>query len=480
MKRLAALILWVGSAGLIAQSECPQPLDYDGDGAIVTSDLLNLLNFFGFVDADFDGIEDAIDNCISDQCGNCNGPGYDVILQEEVFTFDSVFLADVEEWFVYVTSVDIIDVGYCNFQIGCTDDAACNYSPEAIVDSGDCVWAIDIYADGCCDCDGVCFDDLDMDGVCDEQEVLGCTYASACNYDPGATEESGQCDFFSCAGCADSTACNWTPEAPVSIPELCQYPSNPYRDCFGECMNDANDNLICDEFEGCTDQEAMNYSATAVLDDGTCEYAFTCGQTILHEGESYLTTMIGDQCWFAENLRYLPAVSPPSQRDPDIARYYVYGYSGIYVDEAIQESSYSSFGALYNSTAMSSNTCPSGWKVPSTAEAEALIDYAGGTAFAGLTLKANGNDTIPWDGINSEGFTATPGGQLAGCGSYTTGFQDQGNRGVFWTSDLDRFGVSSNSDYVQIGLIGVGPGGGCCCSALGTQAASIRCIKDTE
>ena len=34
-----------------------------------------------------------------------------------------------------------------------------------------------------------------------------------------------------------------------------------------------------------------------------------CGAPVEHEGYSYATVRIGDQCWFSENCRYLPEVS---------------------------------------------------------------------------------------------------------------------------------------------------------------------------
>ena len=49
---------------------------------------------------------------------------------------------------------------------GCTDAAACNYSPSATLDDGSCT-----YPPGDnLDCDGNCLNDADNDGICDEDE----------------------------------------------------------------------------------------------------------------------------------------------------------------------------------------------------------------------------------------------------------------------------------------------------------------------
>ena len=77
---------------------------------------------------------------------------------------------------------------------GCMDALACNYSPEATNDDGSCVYPEDYV-----DCAGVCLNDADADGVCDELEVSGCMESNACNYAPLATDEDGSCDFCSCA-----------------------------------------------------------------------------------------------------------------------------------------------------------------------------------------------------------------------------------------------------------------------------------------
>ena len=46
---------------------------------------------------------------------------------------------------------------------GCLDPAACNYTEEATNDDGSCIYPVQYY-----DCDFICLNDMDDDGVCDE------------------------------------------------------------------------------------------------------------------------------------------------------------------------------------------------------------------------------------------------------------------------------------------------------------------------
>ena len=50
-----------------------------------------------------------------------------------------------------------------------------------------------------------------------------------------------------------------------------------FYSCDGTCINDENNNGICDEFEpsfGCTDEDALNYDSSANIENGTCFYEF--------------------------------------------------------------------------------------------------------------------------------------------------------------------------------------------------------------
>ena len=154
------------------------------------------------------------------------------------------------------------DDGSCEYT-GCTDASADNYDASANVDNGSCSWsgctnvaacnydAIANDDDGSCffnepgyDCNGVCLNDADGDGICDEFEVVGCMDENACNYNASATD-----------------------------PANCTYPIQEWLDCDGDCNLDSDNDGICDEFEqsGCTNPTAFNYNENATDDDGSCQ-----------------------------------------------------------------------------------------------------------------------------------------------------------------------------------------------------------------
>ena len=86
------------------------------------------------------------------------------------------------------------------------DETACNYDLNATGDDGSCTYAGAGY-----DCNGVCFDD-DGDGVCNFDEIEGCTDPTAFNYDSTATDEDGSC-ITEVLGCTDTAAANYNQDA---------------------------------------------------------------------------------------------------------------------------------------------------------------------------------------------------------------------------------------------------------------------------
>ena len=55
-----------------------------------------------------------------------------------------------------------------------------------------------------------------------QENIYGCTYANACNYNSEATIDDASCDYEICVGCTNSWACNYNPEATIDD-ESCEY-----------------------------------------------------------------------------------------------------------------------------------------------------------------------------------------------------------------------------------------------------------------
>ena len=193
------------------------------------------------------------------------------------------------------------DDGSCDYEecVGCMNSSACNYDMEYTVsDSSSCV-----FAESGLDCAGNCLLDSDLDGICDSDELLGCTDSEANNFDPEATEDDGSClliivgcdeplacnydllanendgscEFESCVGCTLESACNFDASSTLPDNDSCLFPVM-YYDCDNQCIGDNDGDGICNELEvlGCSNSDALNYNSDATENDGTCIYESEC------------------------------------------------------------------------------------------------------------------------------------------------------------------------------------------------------------
>jgi uncharacterized protein (TIGR02145 family) len=318
--------------------------------------------------------------------------------------------------------------------LGCTSTSACNYNSEADIDDESCYF----IGDSCDDGNSATIDDTWSSSCSCTGELLGCTSTSACNYNSEADIDDESCYFI------------------------------------GDSCNDGNSATINDtwssscactgELPGCTSTSACNYNSDADIDDGSCYFIgdscndgniYTtsdtwsnncscegqlCGSSISHEGYNYTTVLIGDQCWFSENCRYLPSVSSSSYTSDISPYYYVYDYQGTDVGSAQATSNYATYGVLYNWPAvMTEGICPSGWHIPSDGEFTQLTDFLGGDYIAGEQMKSTSGWSSNGNGSNSSGFDARPGGFIDG---FSGAFDFNWTNGLWWSSSASE---SSNS-----------------------------------
>ena len=242
--------------------------------------------------------------------------------------------------------------------------------------------------------------------------------------------------------------------------------------------------------DGCVQLNDLLDLLSAYGDCGAEETPWLCGDPLEYQGYDYETVQIGEQCWFAENLRYLPEVAPVElgSEDDGLPHSYVYGYEGYSPATAALTSNYSTFGALYNHHAVESwMLCPSGWHVPSDDEFVNLSNSLGGFLVAGGKMKSSGELEegsgywiAPNSGAsNSSGFNALPAGErFSTGGGDNVGWAGLNEQTRFWTSSVpdnapDDEGLFRSLWYAS--------------EALSQQngypksvGMSIRCIKDAE
>ena len=116
---------------------------------------------------------------------------------------------------------------------------------------------------------------------------------------------------------------------------------------------------------------------------------------VSYQGYDYATVQIGDQCWFAENLRsenYRNGDAIPANLDVDAWTSATTGATCIYgegespcesnspnADDCNEDWSLGEYGRLYNGYAVNDERllCPNGWHVPADDEWTVLIENLG-------------------------------------------------------------------------------------------------------
>lgn len=157
---------------------------------------------------------------------------------------------------------------------------------------------------------------------------------------------------------------------------------------------------------------------------------------MMHQGVFYQLVLIGDQCWFAENLRSIHyADGSPIPGGLDFATWTTTttGAQSIHLEGGEDEATnLATYGRLYNWYAVddSRGLCPTGWHVPTDEEWTLLADYLGENA--GDQLKSTEGWKNDGNGTNTTGFSALPGG-LRGMNLYYA----TGGMGYWWSSSAD-------------------------------------------
>ena len=205
--------------------------------------------------------------------------------------------------------------------------------------------------------------------------------------------------------------------------------------------------------------------------------------TDTRDGKEYKAIKISSQIWMAENLAYIPSVTPSWEA----GGIWVYGYNGYDPLEAKASANYSIYGCLYSwKTATDDNhgngkdICPPEWHLPTDMEWKNLEEALGmdpieldsvGWRYSGeigRKIKNNSGWDQEGNGTNSGGFGAKPAGSRASTGSFIglTGYTSFWTATEFTTTDAWR-------RYLFYNLPAVGR-----YNDFKTNGYSVRCVKD--
>ena len=233
-----------------------------------------------------------------------------------------------------------IDDNSCTYDIiGCTDSGSCNFNPEAVVDDGSCLYvntpvALDFAvtpADWGGDLENINNSSLVL---IDESNDLGCHSLDIDLHGAIALIKRGECQFsqkalnaqnagasaviiynnnygnlamaagdyaaevhiavYAMNGANGSHLATWLGDNNSYSAQLQEHSlsltSTPY-DCNGNCVNDEDQDGICDEdeIEGCMDSEACNFNSDATDADDSClqsELNYDCNGNCLNDADN--------------------------------------------------------------------------------------------------------------------------------------------------------------------------------------------------
>ena len=108
------------------------------------------------------------------------------------------------------------------------------------------------------------FDDIMQSSSIDPNIIAGCLYPLACNYNDEATQDDGSCVF-----------------------------AQMFYDCAGFCVNDADNDLVCDELDNCSLVANFDQTDSDGDEEGDlCDYDDGLGISDLEQESSPLVKMI--------------------------------------------------------------------------------------------------------------------------------------------------------------------------------------------
>ena len=263
-----------------------------------------------------------------------------------------------------------------------------------------------------------------------------CSDEGACNYQVGQFSNNESCEY-GCLNCGPGTVWDDSLSQCLPSPSICNE-GTYWDDETQTCMpiNSCPQDLDFDGVVGVNDLMNLLSAFGTPCDPPVAEW--TCGDPVSYHGYDYETVFIGEQCWFAENSRFIPEVFPASDYSMSQPRCHVYGYNGSAVEEAVLTAEYGGYGALYNFQAVQQwAVCPTGWHVPSDEDwmgleltLGILADSLDVVGYRGCNIGDQLKSESLWNGTNQSGMNMLPGGGTVDSGEFV--FLEE--RGWFWSS----------------------------------------------
>ena len=364
----------------------------------------------------------------------------------------------------------------------------------------------------------------------------GCTDELACNFDPSATALDGSCDYCFCGlgtnwdpisqTCiVDESACGWQPDGNgdnlIGVNDLLDllgvygdtdYDQDGIWDSADDCVGEYDECGVCNGsgpsipiiesieilYDSVYAEPIDEWLVFEVGADTTFSYTcfeWQCGDPLEYQGYDYETVQIGEQCWFAENLRTLTYANDDSLEfnltgvewsQTANGAVATYGEGPGYCNSvapnmnACDESvSLQFYGRLYNWLAVDDarGLCPTSWHVGSEQDFEDLMTAMGGEGPASWALR----ETFGWEydanGFIENGWGALPGGFRSHDSSSNAAagyFAAAGSSGGWWTPD----GNGENAHWYRLSSYYTGEMPRYFWNVR--VGLSVRCIKDAE
>ena len=306
----------------------------------------------------------------------------------------------------------------------------------------------------------------------------GCTDSTACNFDPLSNSDDGSCEY-GCLYCGEGTVWDSTLAQCISIAPPCAPSCGE-----GTIWDPVNEECIIAipadlNYDGCV---SVNDLLVLLAVHGTCppypewpdeptDTTWTCGAPLTYWDYDYATVLIGDQCWFAENLRtelYSNGDSIPNVSANGDWAELLFGAFCTYANSTLNNEEY---GNLYNLNAVQhqSALCPSEWHVPTDAEWSLLEGFIEDQDLnSGTALKSTSGWYSNGNGLDNFDFSGLPSGFR---GSSSGGFFQLTRTTYFWSSTPGPAGAWARSLLYQSTEIGRN-------SWHYQHGFSVRCLKD--